>query len=237
MVETVSTPSTSPWWPSTVSAEDENLYQAAGFGRSAGLGTSPALLVIDVQYRTVGHARVPIETAMTEYPTACGNRGWDAVDRISTVLAAARASGVPVLFPYVAPKTATTPGGYLGKSPSLASPDPAAYNFVSEAAPIEGERLVPKDQPSAFFGTDLISSLVQLGVDTVLLAGCTTSGCVRATAVDAFSFGFKVGVIGDAVYDRTDTAHEASLFDLSSKYADIVRSEDLVTSFVSRATR
>lgn len=217
----------SPWFP-TISPADEQLYAAAGFGRSAGFGTNVALLVIDVQYRTVGHARVPIGEAMAEYPTATGNRGWAAVDNISRLLAASRASEAPVLFPYVAPKTATTPGGFRGKSPSLASPDLAAYEFVAEAAPIEGERLVAKDQPSAFFGTNLVSSLVQLGIDTVLISGCTTSGCVRASAVDAFSFGFKVGVISDAVYDRTDSVHAASLFDLSSKYADVVDTTEAI---------
>lgn len=213
------------WWQNTVSAADEQLYARAGFGRRAGFGIRPAVLVIDVQYRTVGHRRVPIETAMDEYPTATGDRGWSAVDNVARVLAAARASGVPVLFPHVAPKTATTAGGFRGKSPSLASPEAAAYEFVAEAAPRLGEILVPKDHPSAFFATGLLTHLVQLGIDTVLLTGCTTSGCVRASAVDAFSSGFRVGVIADAVYDRTQTAHEASLFDLSSKYADLVSTD------------
>ncbi|GAA1695865.1 isochorismatase family protein [Microbacterium sediminicola] len=205
-----------------MSEQDEALYHRAGFGRTAPLGTRPALVVIDVQYRTVGHERVPIEQAMQEYPTATGTRGWDAVDNISELLAAGRASGVPVLFPHVAPKDATTPGGFRVKSPTLASPDPAAYEFVAEAAPVDGEILVPKDHPSAFFATGLLTHLVQLGVDTVVLTGCTTSGCVRASAVDAFSYGFRVVVVGDAVYDRTQTVHEVSLFDLSSKYADVL---------------
>jgi maleamate amidohydrolase len=217
----------SPWFP-TVSPADERLYEAAGFGRSAGFGRRIAVLVIDVQYRTVGHSRVPIDEAMLEYPTACGDRGWSAVDNIALLLAAARSADVPVLFPYVAPKGDTTPGGFRGKSPSLASPDAAAYEFVTEAAPLPGERLVPKDHPSAFFGTALVSSLVELGIDTVLITGCTTSGCVRASAVDAFSYGFKVGIVSDAVYDRTDSVHAASLFDLSSKYADLVCTADAV---------
>lgn len=229
----VNAATTDSWWPHTVTPADEALYAHAGFGRTAGFGIRPAVLVIDVQYRTVGHQRVPIHEAMQEYPTATGDRGWAAVDHISQVLAAARASGVPVLFPHVAPKTDTTPGGFRGKSPSLASPEAAAYEFVAEAAPLPGEILVPKDHPSAFFATGLLTHLVQLGVDTVLLTGCTTSGCVRASAVDAFSSGFRVGVIADAVYDRTQTAHEASLFDLSSKYADLVATTDAVAYLTS----
>lgn len=219
-----------------MSAADVELYHRAGFGRTAPLGSRAALIVIDVQYRTVGHERVPIEQAMLEYPTATGNRGWAAVDRIAELLAAARASGVPVLFPHVAPKDETTPGGYRVKSPTLASPDPAAYAFVAEAAPVPGEILVPKDHPSAFFATGLLTHLVQLGVDTVVLTGCTTSGCVRASAVDAFSYGFRVVVVGNAVYDRTQTVHEVSLFDLSSKYADILDT-DAATEYLARAGR
>lgn len=214
-----------------MSPEDEKLYARAGFGHRAGLGASPALLVIDVQYRTVGHHRVPIGKAMDEYPTATGNRGWAAVDNVSRLLESARAAGIPVFFPYVAPKDELTAGGFRVKSPTLASPDLAAYEFVAEAAPIAGERLVPKDHPSAFFGTGIITSLVQLGIDTVILTGCTTSGCVRASAVDAFSNSFKVGVVGDAVYDRTDSAHQASLFDLNSKYADVVSTDATIAHF------
>lgn len=222
------------WWHDTVSPADEELYARAGFGRTAGFGERPAVLVIDVQYRTVGHRRVPIDEAMTEYPTATGDRGWAAVDNISRLLDAGRAARVPVLFPHVAPKTDTTPGGFRGKSPTLASPHAAAYEFVAEAAPLPGDILVPKDHPSAFFATGLLTHLVQLGVDTVLLTGCTTSGCVRASAVDAFSYGFRVGVVADAVYDRTRTAHEASLFDLSSKYADLVSTDDAARYLASR---
>jgi maleamate amidohydrolase len=207
-----------------VSVADVELYRAAGFGRSAGLGRRPALLVIDVQYRTTGRRRVPIEVAMSEYPTACGNRGWEAVDRIAGLLDAARETGVPVLFAHVAPKTETTTGGFRLKTPSLASSDERAYDFVAEAAPLPGEPLIAKDHPSAFFATSLTTHLISLGIDTLLLTGATTSGCVRATAVDAFSFGFRVAVVADAVFDRLDLVHEASLFDIAAKYGDLLDS-------------
>jgi maleamate amidohydrolase len=209
-------------WSAVVGPADEALYERAGFARSGGLGTRVALLVIDVQYRTVGHTRAPIETAMSEYPTACGERGWSAVDRIERLLAAARERDVAVFFPHVAPKTAATSGRFRAKSPTLASRDAAAYAFVAQAAPRGDEVTIPKDHPSAFFATALISQLVERGIDTLLLAGATTSGCVRATAVDAFSYGFRVGIVADAVYDRTDVAHQASLFDLNAKYGDVI---------------
>jgi maleamate amidohydrolase len=229
------TPRPSRWWPTMIGAADEQRLADAGFGRTGGLGSRLAVLVIDVQYRTTGHRRVPIEEAMQEYPTATGERGWNAVDRIAQVLDAARAAGVPVLFPHVAPKSATTPGGYARKSPSLASPDLAAYEFVAEAAPVAGEALVPKNHPSAFFATDLTTRLVQAGVDSLLITGATTSGCVRASAVDAFSLGFRVGVVADAVFDRVDAVHEVSLFDLSSKYADLLSADEAVAAIARAA--
>ncbi|MDI2099139.1 isochorismatase family protein [Ruicaihuangia caeni] len=209
-------------WGATVPQEDVDLYERAGFGRTAGLGERPAILVIDVQYRTVGHRRVPIEEAMKEYPTAAGDRGWRAIDSIVATLPVAREAGVPIFFPHVAPKTETTAGGFKGKSPTLASPNAEAYEFVAEAAPQGGDIPIAKDHPSSFFATPLVTHLIERRIDTVLLAGCTTSGCVRASAVDAFSYGFKVGVLQDAVYDRTDTVHNTSLFDMGSKYADLL---------------
>jgi maleamate amidohydrolase len=188
-------------WSRLVSEADVELYRRAGFAHTGGLGDRVALLVIDVQYRTVGHRRVPIEEAMNEYPTACGDRGWSAVDQIASILSAARAAKTPVIFPCVAPKTADTAGGGL---------------------------VLPKDHPSAFFATSLVAQLVDRGVNTLLLTGATTSGCVRCTAVDAFSYGFRTAVVAEAVYDRTDVAHQASLFDLNAKYADVIDAQQAI---------
>ncbi len=210
-------------WRDAIPADELALYELAGFGAPAGLGKRPAVLVIDVQYRTVGDEPLPIrESIARQYRTSCGQAGWDAVGNIRRVLAAARAAGAPVIYPHVAPKGKLDAGRTGEKIPSLMEVPDRGYAFVAETAPLDGDLLIPKRHPSAFFGTALVSYLIDLGVDTVLLTGCTTSGCVRATACDAFAYNFRCGVLEDCVYDRSPTSHAVNLFDISSKYADVM---------------
>jgi len=209
-------------WQGVITADDEARYAAAGFGQPVGVGHRPALLVIDVQYRTVGTRPAPFFEAVKEFPTSCGEVGWAAVGNIQRLLGAFRQAGLPVLYPHVAPKLRTDAGRLGGKIPGIMDVPQVGYHFVEEVAPAEGDILLPKKHPSAFFGTPLVSHLVDLGVDTLVVTGCTTSGCVRASAVDAFAYNFRVVIPHDAVYDRSDTVHKVNLFDLAQKYADIV---------------
>lgn len=216
-------------WNGIVTDDDLAVYEVAGFGRPSTLGSRPAIVVIDVQYRTVGRVRRPIMAAIEhEYPTACGEFGWAAVDKLAPVLRVARAHGVPVIYPYVAPKTPGETGRLGEKVPAIETIDARGYEFVAEVAPEPGDVLVPKKHPSAFFGTAMLSELIDRGVDTLLVAGATTSGCVRATVTDAFSMNFRVGVIRDAVFDRGQVSHKVSLFDMASKYCELLTSEDAI---------
>lgn len=214
-------------WADVVTADDEARYAAAGFGNPVGMGARPALLVIDVQYRTIGNSPKPFFESQDDYRTSCGDVGWQAVDRIAPILAAFRAAGRPVLYPHVAPKESFDAGALGAKVPALMTVPAEGYRFVEQVAPQAGDVLLPKKHPSAFFGTALTSYLVDLGVDSLVVTGCTTSGCVRATVVDAFSLNFKVTVPHDAVYDRSPTVHQVNLFDMAQKYADVVSSEDV----------
>ncbi len=210
-------------WTGIVTEEEERRYQAAGFGGGGGVGHRPALLIIDVQYRTVGTTHRPYWEAIKEYPTACGEDGWRAVDHIRPLLAAFRERGLPVLYPHVAPKNADTDAGRLAeKIPSIMGVDAAGYRFVDQVAPAKGDVLLPKKHPSAFFGTPLVSHLIDLGIDTLFVTGCTTSGCVRASVTDAFALNFKVVVPEECVYDRSPTSHGVNLWDMNAKYADVM---------------
>ena len=210
-------------WTGIITDEEERRYSAAGFGGAGSVGRRPGLLIIDVQYRTVGTQRKPYWEAIEEYPTACGEDGWRAVDHIAPLLAAFRARGLPVLYPHVAPKNVDTDSGRLAeKIPSIMGIDAAGYRFVAEVAPAPGDVVLPKKHPSAFFGTPLVSHLIDLGVDTLFVTGCTTSGCVRSSVTDAFAYNFKIVVPEECVYDRSPTSHAVNLWDMNAKYADVM---------------
>jgi maleamate amidohydrolase len=215
-------------WDDVISAEEQRAYAAAGFGRPSGLGQRPALLIIDVQYRTVGTQRRPFWQAIEEFPTSCGDVGWAAVDALVPLLALFRDKRWPVMYPHVAPKKATDGGRLAEKVPAIMNIPQRGYDFVAEVAPREGDVLLPKKHPSAFFGTALASHLIDVQADSVVVAGCTTSGCVRGTVVDAFSLNFKVAVPQECVYDRSATSHKVNLFDMGQKYADVLPVADLL---------
>ena len=216
-------------WEQFIPESDRDIYALAGFRERVGFGTKPAVLVIDVQYRTTGDRPAPIREAITTmYPTACGEPAWAAVGGIARVLAAARAAGAPILYPHVAPKKQVDAGRFGDKHHSITAIPERGYDFVAEVAPQTGDVLIPKRHASAFFGTALVSYLIDFGVDTVIMTGCTTSGCVRASVADSFSYNFRTAVVEDAVYDRLESSHAVSLYDMDAKYADVVTSDETV---------
>ena len=224
-------------WDGIIPDEEQRAYRAAGFGRPTGLGQKPALLIIDVQYRTVGTKREPFWDAIKEFPTSCGDVGRNAVDKIAQLLAVFRANHWPVLYPHVAPKQNFDFGRLSDKVPAIMGVAGRGYDFVEEVAPREGDILLPKKHPSAFFGTPLASYLINLGADTLVVTGCTTSGCVRGSVVDAFAYNFRSLVPQDAVYDRSQVSHAVNLFDMAEKYADVMPTDDAVAALNAVAAK
>ena len=223
-------------WDGIIREEDQKATYAAGFGRPGGLGKRPALLIIDVQYRTIGTAPKPILEAIREFPTSCGEIGWNAMRNIAVLLAEFRRNDWPVLYPHVAPKNKATDSGRLAeKVPAIMNIPQQGYAFPEEIAPREGDVVLPKKHPSAFFGTPLASHLIDLGADTLVVTGCTTSGCVRGTVVDGFAYNFRVLVPYECVYDRSQVSHAVNLFDMSEKYADVMTTDEAFTALQSVA--
>jgi maleamate amidohydrolase len=203
-----------------VGTEGEPFYRQQGFSTRIGFGERPALLVIDM-------AR-----AFCDPSFMVGGDQTPAVEAIAKLLVPAREQGIPVCFTTIAYLPGGRDGGtFVEKVPALREllvDDPAATEIDPRIAPIDGEIVLMKKYPSAFFHTHLVSLLIADRIDTVILTGCSTSGCVRATAVDAVSYGYRVGVPVETVSDRWQGPHEASLFDIDAKYGDVVPVSEVV---------
>jgi len=197
----------------------EQNYSRGGFGKALEPGRRPALLIIDFVRAYL----------VKDSPLYAGVEAAHASAR--TLLAAARAAKIPVLHTNVVFQPGGRDGGvFFRKVPALrcfeAGAHPELAAFAEGLEPIAGETVVSKQYASAFFGTSVASTFTALGVDTVLIAGLSTSGCVRATTVDCVQHGFIPIVVRDAVGDRAPGPHEANLFDLQAKYAEVT---DLAT--------
>ncbi len=217
-------------WDEIISVDEIERYTAAGFGRPTGMGARPALLIIDVQYRTVGLERRPYWEAIDEFKTSCGDAGWAAIDHIVPLLTLFRERGHPVIYPYVAPKMDYDVGRLGQKVPEIMNISAQGYEFPPEIAPVDGDILLPKKHPSAFFGTPLVSYLVDKGVDSLVVTGCSTSGCVRGTVVDGFAYNYRVTVPEECVFDRSPVSHAVNLFDIAYKYGDVMPVRDVMAA-------
>lgn len=217
-------------WDGIISEEEQRAYAAAGFGRPSGIGSRPALVIIDVQNRTVGTKRLPFWEAVKEFPTSCGEVAWDAVENIAKILSLFREKNWPVLYPYVSPKQTFDHGRLSDKVPAIMNVAQNGYDFFPTIAPRDNDTLLPKKHPSAFFGTPLASYLINTETDTLVVTGCSTSGCVRGSVMDAFAYNFRVLVPSDAVYDRSKVSHAVNLFDMASKYADVASTEECIAT-------
>lgn len=208
-------------WDGLVPQEELDRLKADGFGADIELGSKPALVVIDVVMSFLG--RRPGESGGDDYATACGDIGWERLPAIRHAIELAKASGIPVVFTKGSPGAARVVGGAikLSRSPAQAQSVHSA-GFPAELDGAPADLVIEKTKASAFFGTPLLTFLHQRSVDTLILAGTTTSGCVRATAVDGYSHGYAVAVVGDACFDRSPFAHASNLFDIQMKYGNVI---------------
>jgi maleamate amidohydrolase len=208
-----------------MSINDLEIYRSQGFGRTVGIGRRPALCIVDFVNGFVDPAIFG------------GGNIREAVTRTVPLLAAARQRRMPVAFSRVVYREdGRDDCAFVRKVPALATltERAAAGQIVSQLAPLPGEMILRKTQPSAFFGTGYADLLRKQQVDTVIVAGCTTSGCVRATVVDAMSYDFRTILARDCVGDRSLVAHDANLFDMEQKYADLMNAAEIIAA-VDRA--
>ncbi len=199
---------------------DAAIQAVHDLGGTIGFGSRPALIIIDFVngffYRS-------------QYPAIA-----EAARRTRPLLLAAREAGLPIVHTRIAyADDGSDCGLWALKAPRLKklTETSDASQFIASLAPEPGERVLRKTKPSAFFGTDLAAHLIGRGVDTLIFAGCTTSGCVRATVVDAISHNFRPIVVSDCVGDRTIGPHDSNLHDIGQKYADVLDSAAVIAQF------
>jgi maleamate amidohydrolase len=199
-----------------------------------GFGTRPVLLVIDAQNYMVGERGRGKE----DWPYSCGEAGWQALDQMKRLCMAARGASVPVIFTQLLrDPNADSDRGVFGSKVALPRSEHAFFKgtkgseIVSELGPEPGDLVIQKGRMSAFFGTLLLTHLQERNVDTVITTGGSTSNCVRATVVDAASYGFRTIVPAETVFDRFPLSHHVSLFDMDRAYADVVSADEVLTYF------
>ena len=204
--------------------DDISIYGKQGFGNSSGFGRAPALLLVD------------FVNGFCDPDCFGGGNILDAVNQTRELLIQARKSDLPIVHTRIVyEEDGAENGVFCEKVPGLdrLTETASISQIVDPLKPEKGEHVVRKTQPSAFFGTGLAAWLVGKNVSTVIVAGCTTSGCVRASVVDSMSYNFKTIVVSDCVGDRALGPHEANLFDMGQKYADIHTCEETIDAILN----
>jgi maleamate amidohydrolase len=209
-------------WEAIFTPEDRALAKRAGFGKRRRYGKRPALLVVDVNRSFLGNSDKEALESVREYRTSCGKQGWKALESIKKLIELCRKKNVPVIYTTNDAKVtrfSRGPDKIWGPKEKL---DSRSQEIVEEIKPLPDELVIFKTKASGFFGTPLASVLCNMKIDALLVTGTSTSGCVRATVVDAMSHNFTVFVVEECTFDRFELSHLVSLWDMHMKYADIV---------------
>jgi maleamate amidohydrolase len=222
-------------WKDLVPADVLDVY--SHYQRKVFVGPAPALLAIDLyELAYQGGAKSPA-ALHRDYPSSCGEYAYAAVEPTKRLFAAARAAGLPIFYTTMDTRADSLPTRVTATKRRSVPRDPAVYAIRPEFRSESGDVVITKQRASAFFGTPLVAHLTQLGIRTVIICGESTSGCVRASAVDAYSHGFHVVLVEECCFDRSPLSHKINLFDLHHKYADVLKVDEVVTHLQSQAMR
>lgn len=218
-------------WIQRLPEAERGMYEKLGYHTHQAMGKRPALLIIDCTYGFTGSRPLPLEQATQEYRTSCGEAAWEAMSAIRQAAEAFRALQLPIVYTVMDLKQ----GAYAGTATKPKYVSHEVQHDFNEFAPcirpLEHEWVMPKTKASAFFHTPLLSYLIKQKADALVLCGGSTSGCVRATAVDGFSNGFPCFVLEDGCFDRSRFAHDNNLYDMDAKYATVLTWEEMKPLF------
>jgi maleamate amidohydrolase len=210
-------------WKDIVDEEVIEIYEA--YRREVRVGPNPAVLAIDLYNKAYQGGNRPVREVNRRYPGSCGENAWRAIEPTRLLLAAARKAAVPVIYTTRHADTDSVRSTHrrMGKETE------ELYHIRGELAPVRGELVIYKERASGFFGTPLIAHLRKFGADSLIILGESKSGCVRASTVDAYSYGFHVVLVEECCFDRSMLSHKVNLFDLHHKYADVLHVDEVVT--------
>jgi nicotinamidase-related amidase len=209
-------------WKDIVSEEVLEIYGA--YRRDIFVGPRPAILAIDLYKKAYQGGNRPVVEVNRSFSGSCGENAWAAIEPTQRLFAAARRAGIPVIYSTRHADTA----GVHSTNRRMGRESEDLYAIQDELAPEPGDLVIYKERASVFFGTPLIAHLRRLGVESLIICGESTSGCVRATTVDAYSYGFHNVVVEECTYDRSMLSHKVNLFDLHHKYADVMHVNEVV---------
>lgn len=224
-----------PIWNTWLTERDKQVHAAAAFGARQGFGRRPAILVIDVTYNFCGDRPEPILESIKRWYNSCGEEAWASIEVIKRLLAAGRAKGLPIIYTVGVQRADNWDAGSWAwkitrtkERARARETNHGGDTIVPEIAPTQNDIVVHKQKPSAFYGTPLLSYITLLGADSLLVVGTTTSGCVRASVVDAFSTNLRVTIVEEGCFDRSQASHAINLFDMHAKYADVVKLDEVL---------
>jgi nicotinamidase-related amidase len=213
-------------WKDLVPADVLDIY--SHYQRDIFVGPSPALLAIDLYELSYQGGARPVAELAKVYPSSCGEYAYAAIAPTKRLFAAARAAGLPVFYTTMDVRADSRPRAVTATKRQKLQTEPELYAIRTDFRPEAGDTVITKQRASAFFGTPLVAHLTQLGVRTIVICGESTSGCVRASAVDAYSHGFHVVLVEECCFDRSLLSHKVNLFDLHHKYADVMPVDEVV---------
>jgi nicotinamidase-related amidase len=224
-----------PIWNQFLTERDKQVFAASGYGARQGFGKRPAILVIDVNYAFCGDKPEPILESIKRWRNSCGAESWDSVKAIKRLVMAGRVKGLPVIYTTGIRREDNWDSGSWSWKNHRSDESPRTETvldgntIVEDIAPAPQDIVIYKQKPSGFFSTPLLSYLVLLGVDSLLVTGTTTSGCVRASVIDAFSNNYRISLVEEGCFDRSLASHAINLCDMNAKYADVVKLDEVLT--------
>lgn len=221
-------------WDKFMSERDKQWLERYPRRKRMGFGDRPALMIVDDINKTIGRRGDDILDTMTYEVHSMGSEAWAAIDTTADLLSVARQAGIPIVHVSTISGT-NSPWDFLtyqrrtdvSFARDVHEPE-FGWQIVEPLTPFPDELHIRKSAPSAFFGTPLLPSLIRFGIDTLIVCGNSTSGCIRATVLDAASHAYRVIIPEECVFDRTEASHAMNLFDMDQKYADVLSTDEVV---------